>query len=134
MTIIIFVTFSSSSDCLASRAASFSASACTSAFTFSASSFLPSFIRAPICLDSAFLAAFRSSASRWDSRLSLSRAITSSTRGSLSSWNFFLMFSFTASGFSLKNLMSSMFPPGVSDSLYIINYFLSILYYASTNL
>ena len=42
-------------------------------------------------------------------RNSVSRAITSSTRGSLESWNFFLMFSFTSSGFSLKNLMSSIF-------------------------
>ena len=35
-------------------------------------------------------------------------SMTSSTRGSLASWNFFLMFSLTASGLSRTNLISSM--------------------------
>ena len=37
-----------------------------------------------------------------------SSSMTSSARGSFASWNFFLMFSLTASGFSRTNLMSSM--------------------------
>ena len=42
------------------------------------------------------------------SRFLLSSSITSSTSGSFSSWNFFLMFSFTTSGFCLKNLISNI--------------------------
>ena len=41
----------------------------------------------------------------------LSYSITSSTSGSLWSWNFFLIFSFTRSGFSLKNFKSIIIPP-----------------------
>ena len=42
---------------------------------------------------------------------SLSYWISSSSKGSFSSWNFFLIFSFTSSGFSRINLMSIIFPP-----------------------
>ena len=43
------------------------------------------------------------------SRFSLSSSMTSSTNGNLRSWNLFLMFCFTTSGFSLKNLISNIF-------------------------
>ena len=53
-------------------------------------------ISAPICLDSLLRFARRSLASPMAARYSASSAMTSSTRGSLASWNFFLMFSLTA--------------------------------------
>ena len=80
--------------------------AVTCSLTLLASSFLPSFMRAPISFDSLLRDARRSSASCWVARAFLSYSITSSTNGSLCSWNFFLMFSLTTSGFSRKNLIS----------------------------
>src|SRR5699024_5461048 len=41
-------------------------------------------------------------------------SMTSSTSGSFSSWNFFFMFSFTSSGFSRTNLISSICFPSQS--------------------
>ena len=98
MTIMILVIFSCSSVSEASSSARRFAPAATSAFLASASS----------SLEIRFLEARRSSASCFAFLLSVSSAITSSTRGSFSSWYFFRMFSLTTSGFSLKNLMSIM--------------------------
>ncbi len=90
-----------------------SASAAICAFIFSASSFSPFAIKPPICLESLLRSARRASTSCLMERFSLSSSRTSSTSGSLLSWNFLRIFSFTISGFSLTNLMSSMFanPP-----------------------
>ena len=80
--------------------------ALTSALIASASSFWPSFIRLPILSLRDFLLERSSSPCILQALLSLSRAITSSTKWSFWSWNLFLMFCLTTSGFSLKNLMS----------------------------
>ena len=104
--IIFFLIFSRSSFSFSSNSARRAALAATSAFFASASSFLPCPIKAPISLDILFLLARISSASCCAFLTSASNSITSSTRGSLLSWNFFLIFSLTTSGFSLKNLMS----------------------------
>ena len=65
-------------------------------------------IRPPISFDSLFLCARSASTSCLMVLFSTSSAITSSTSGSLSSWNFLRIFSFTISGFSLTNLMSNI--------------------------
>ena len=106
--IMIFFTFSWSSGSFFSNSAKCSAASATCFLTASASSFFPCAIKAPICLDSLFFSARRLSASCFTLRLSASNSITSSTRGSLLSWNLFLIFSFTTSGFSLKNLISNI--------------------------
>ena len=82
--------------------------ALTSCFTASASSFFPWPISMPICLDNLLRLALKSSASFCVALASVSSEITSSTSGSLLSWNLFLMFCFTMSGFSLTNLKSNM--------------------------
>src|SRR5699024_1266377 len=71
-------------------------------------SFLDWPMRMPTCLDRLFRAERSSWASAMTARFSLSSSSTSSTRGSFWSWNFFLMFSFTRSGFSRISLMSSI--------------------------
>ncbi len=111
ITIMIFVIFSCNWFSRTSSSASLLAPAATSAFLASASSLLPCPIKAPISLDILFLAARRSSPSCLAFLFSRSSAITSSTRVSFSSWNFFLIFSFTSSGFSRRNFMSIIFYP-----------------------
>ena len=107
--IMISLIFSSTTFSLSLNSSIRSADAVTCFFTSSASSFLPCPIKAPICLDNLL----RSARSAWTSclisRFSLSSSITSSTKGNLRSWNLFLMFCFTTSGFSLKNLISNIF-------------------------
>ena len=112
MVIMITLMRSSTSFSLAERVSTRSASAPICAFTFSASSFSPFAISAPICLESLFLCALSASTSCLMVLFSLSSTRTSSTRGSFASWNFLRMFSFTISGFSLTNLMSNIsWPP-----------------------
>ena len=108
MVIMIFMIFSDSSPSFASSSARRVELALTWALTESASSFLPCAISFPISLDSLFRLARRSSASFWVTRFSASNAITSSTSDSLLSWNLFLMFCLTMSGFSLTNFKSNM--------------------------
>ena len=108
ITIIIFVIFSLIFFSFSSSSRRSLAPAATSAFFASASSLFPCAIKAPISFEILFLFALKSSASFCVLRPSASSPITSSTSSNLLSWNFFLIFSFTASGFSLKNLMSIM--------------------------
>ena len=108
ITIIRFLTssakvFSSSSSLVIS-----SAIALTSALIFSASSFWPFAIRPPISLDFLLRCARSSSQRVLAARYFASNSMTSSTIGIFSSWNFFLMFSFTASGLVRTNLISSI--------------------------
>ena len=116
---------SSASTCFSSseRAVIRSPSSATSAFTASASSFLPCAISAPICLEILFLLARRSSTSPLISRFLLSSSMTSSTIGSFASWNLFRMFCLTTSGFSLTNLMSNM----ICSSLYKIENYIGYI-------
>ena len=84
----------------------------TSSLTLFASSIFFSRIKVPIWLLIAFLLARNSSAFIFTSLSFSSNSITSSTNGSLASWNFFFIFSFTISGFWRKNLISIIsFPP-----------------------
>ena len=117
ITIIIFLTFSCNSFSLAESSSRRAALLFTSAFLASASSFLPCAIKAPISFEIFFLDALSSSASCCVLRASASSAITSSTRGSLSSWNLFLIFCLTTSGFSLRNLISN-----ICSLLYLYTY------------
>ena len=78
----------------------------TSNLIASASSFLPCFIKLPISELNELRLERSSSPFNLDSLFLESSSITSSTKVSLWSWNFFLMFSLTTSGFSLKNLIS----------------------------
>ena len=82
--------------------------ACSSAFLASSVHFFSWPNSGPLALLSLLRAAFRLSTSFRHSRYFASFSMTSSTRGSLASWNFFLMFSLTASGLSRTNLISSM--------------------------
>ena len=106
--IMIFLTFSPSSASNFSSSARRSAFLVTCSFTASASSFLPCAINAPICLEIFFLFDLKSSASCWVALLCASNSITSSTKGSFSSWNLLRMFCFTTSGFSLTNFKSNI--------------------------
>ena len=93
---------------LRSISSSSPAMACTCFFTSWASSFLPWLISLPISL-LMVLRCWRSSSPRpLEARNWASSSKTSSTKGSFSSWNFFLMFSFTSSGLERISLMSSM--------------------------
>ena len=109
MVIMIFRILACSSSSCASSSESLFASALTCSFIAMASSFLPWPISLPISLEILFLLARRSSASFCAVLLCASSSITSSTSGSFSSWNFFRIFSFTTSGFSLKNFKSIIF-------------------------
>ena len=106
--IMIFKIFSSNWLSKTSSSANRAAFAVTSALTASASSFFPCPISCPICLDNLFRAARRLSASALALRFCWSKSMTSSTRGSLASWNLLRIFCFTTSGFSLTNLISNI--------------------------
>ena len=121
--IIILLIFSDNSDSLASNSFNLSASALTCFLTSSASSFFPWPINAPICFESLFLLALSSSASAWVARAWASSSITSSTNGSFLSWNLFLIFCLTISGFSLTNFKSN-----ISLSIPCINYLFDIMH------
>ena len=103
---------SSSFSCFSSSARR-SACSFTWALTASASwslegSFLDWPMSMPICLERVLRLERSWSASAMAARRLASRSMTSSTRGSLLSWNFFWMFSLTASGFSRMKRISSM--------------------------
>ena len=84
------------------------AMAWTRFFTSWASSFFPWPMSLPISL-LIWLRCCRSSSPRaLEARNFSSKARTSSTKGSFSSWNFFLMFSFTSSGLERTNFISSI--------------------------
>ena len=78
------------------------------AFSASSAHFFSLPNRGPLALDSLLRSAFSVSPSLMAARRSASSAMTSSTSGSLAFWNFLRMFSFTISGFSRMNLISSM--------------------------
>ena len=109
--IVIIISFTLAFNSLSFASSSFkrSASALTFAFTSSASSFLPCAINSPICFESLLRFALNSSASVWVALACSSSSITSSTSGSFLSWNLFLIFCFTISGFSLTNFKSNIF-------------------------
>ena len=106
--IMMRLTSSRTTDSFSSISFNSSAIEATCCLTASASSLFPSFISPPICLLIALRCARRSSTRCFMLRSSLSLTMTSSTSGSLWSWNFLRMFSLTASGCSLKNLISSI--------------------------
>ena len=113
MTIMIFLISSASVPSFSSSSARRAAFFLTCSFkAFASSSLDGSFFACPIsiptCLDSVFLDARSSLASVIAALFSASSRTTSSTSGSLSSWNFLRIFSFTSSGFSLTNLISSI--------------------------
>ena len=96
---------------LRSISSSSPAMAWTCFFTSMASSFLPWDISLPISL-LMVLRCWRSWSPRpLEARNCSSSSNTSSTRDSFSSWNFFLMFSFTSSGLERISLISSMLVP-----------------------
>ena len=109
ITYILFLISSFNSASLFSRVSISSPISFTLAFTCSASSFFPSRINKPISLDILLRSARKASPFAFTALTSLSNSATSSTIGSFSSWNFFLIFSFTSSGFSRINLMSIIF-------------------------
>jgi len=111
ITIIFLRSSSSTSFSLAESSSIRAPDAATCFLTSSASSRFPCAISAPICLEVLFLSALRASTSCLISLFSLSSSITLSTSSSLLSWNLFLIFCLTISGFSLTNLMSNMFSP-----------------------
>ena len=109
ITIIIF--FNSSESFVSSLSNSFSARlmSCTCFLVSFASSTFFSRINLPISPLSKFLFARNSSPFCFTSLIFTSSSIAWSTRGTLRSWNFFLIFSFTSSGLFLKNLISNIF-------------------------
>ena len=82
--------------------------ACSSAFFASSVHFFSCPYRGPLALLSLLRSALSASLSCMALRFSASSAMASSTRGSLAFWNFLRMFSFTASGFSRTNRISSI--------------------------
>ena len=127
ITIIFLRSSSSTSFSLADSSSIRAPEAATCFLTSSASSRFPCPISAPICLEVLFLSALSASTSCLISLFSLSSSITLSTSSSLLSWNLFLMFCFTISGFSLTNLMSNIISPPDSFSVFIFYIILILL-------
>ena len=109
ITIILFLISSAVLFSSAVSSSILSFPAATFALISSASSFLPSFISPPIFFDKLFFSARSDSTSFLILRFWSSNSITSSTNGSFLSWNLFLIFCLTISGFSLTNLISNIF-------------------------
>ncbi len=114
MTIILFRISSSTVFSSAESSSMRAPSLATSSRMRSASSrldgsFLAMPISLPISLEILLRFARSASTSCLISRFLLSSSMTSSTRTSFLSWNFFLMFSLTSSGFSRTNFISSIF-------------------------
>ena len=108
MVIISFFSFSSTSFSSIESASTRSAFSAICRFSSSASSFFPWAIRPPICLEILFFSARSVSTSCLIALFLASSSNTSSTSGSFSSWNLFLIFCFTISGFVLTNFISNI--------------------------
>ena len=106
---MIFLILTSSSSCSFSISAILSLFFLTVSLILFASSTFFSRISMPIWLLKVFLLARKVSASCFKARFCLSSSSTSSTSGSFSSWNFFLIFSLTSSLFVLIKFMSIIF-------------------------
>ena len=122
--IMIFLIFSSTSFSSAESASILSAFSATFCLRTAASSFFPCAISAPISFEILFFSALNASTSCLISRFFLSSSKTSSTKGSFSSWNLFLIFCFTASGLFLTNLISNIVSFPLFLSIFYLNHML----------